>query len=86
MEPSTSRTNARQKRQQELRAQIAALQAQLVPDDNVVIKAPGSPKRKQPEPSTLVPATPSPSPSIVHYHHSSLNLASRKETASGGEG
>ncbi|KAF7759679.1 hypothetical protein Agabi119p4_11374 [Agaricus bisporus var. burnettii] len=63
MESSTSRTIVTQKRQQELRAQIAALEAQLavLPEgDHIAIKAPNSPKRKEPEPSTLVPATPSP--------------------------
>ncbi|KAF5353526.1 hypothetical protein D9756_007998 [Leucocoprinus leucothites] len=64
MESSTSRTDAALRKQEEIRAQIAALQAQLtdLPDDTTfVVKDPNnSPKRKKPEPTTLAPATPSP--------------------------
>ncbi|KAF9450739.1 hypothetical protein P691DRAFT_664712 [Macrolepiota fuliginosa MF-IS2] len=63
MESSTSRTNTAQTKQEELKAQIIALQAQLaaIPDDqNCLVKAANSPKRKKPEPAILAPATPSP--------------------------
>ncbi|KXN85238.1 DNA replication licensing factor mcm10 [Leucoagaricus sp. SymC.cos] len=63
MESSTSRTDVAQRKQEEIRAQISALQAQLLsfPEDkSTAVKAPSSPKRKQPEPTTLAPATPSP--------------------------
>ncbi|KAJ3574864.1 hypothetical protein NP233_g1488 [Leucocoprinus birnbaumii] len=65
MESSTSRTDAALKKQEEIKAQIAALQAQLtaLPDDRTVVLTDptnNSPKRKKPEPTTLAPATPSP--------------------------
>lgn len=80
MESSTSRGDAAQKKQQEIKTQIAALQAQLsaFPDDRtIVIKGTNSPKRKRPEPTTLAPATPSPSES--YYKHCPIPLSQNLE-------
>ena len=85
MESSTSRTDNALKKQEEIKAQIAALQAQLtaLPDDRtIIVKDPNnSPKRKKPEPTTLAPATPSPSKSSHMCRCISLSLTYRKETA-----
>lgn len=62
MESSSGRLEEERRKQEELKKQIAFLQAQLVelPDDAPAAKAPTSPKRKNPEPILLAPATPSP--------------------------
>jgi minichromosome maintenance protein 10 len=90
MESSTSRTDAAFRKQEEIKSQIAALQAQLSSfpddDDTVVLKDPNSPKRKKPEPTTLAPATPSPSESYHKHCHIPLSLTSRKETANRSQG
>lgn len=63
MESHTTRRAEEQRRQAEIRQQIALLQAQLAdPSDSIAIpQPPRSPKRKAPESTTLAPATPSPS-------------------------
>ncbi|KAF9484171.1 hypothetical protein BDN70DRAFT_910831 [Pholiota conissans] len=64
MNSSTSRTNAQKLTQEQIKRQIAELQARLVSepeqDAYVTTPAPKSPKRKAPEPVVLAPATPSP--------------------------
>ncbi|KAF8970690.1 hypothetical protein BDZ97DRAFT_1790519 [Flammula alnicola] len=62
MNSSTSRKNAKQLSQEEIKRQIAQLQARLEPEpeQDVTVSRPKSPKRKAPEPVTLAPATPSP--------------------------
>lgn len=59
MNSSTSRNNARKQSQEEIKRQIALLQACLYPEPEVA--QPKSPKRKAVEPAILAPATPSPS-------------------------
>jgi minichromosome maintenance protein 10 len=63
MNSSTSRSNAIKLTQDQLKQQIAELQARLLPEPepDATTLAPKSPKRKAPEPITLAPATPSPS-------------------------
>lgn len=69
MESSSSRLEEERRRQDDLRKQIASLQAQLkeIPKDPLVVPEPGSPvstpKRKPSDagPLLLVPPTPSPS-------------------------
>ncbi|GLB44212.1 putative primase zinc finger [Lyophyllum shimeji] len=65
MDSSTKRAEEERKRQGDIRRKIAELQAQLkdVPPDDLAtasVSPPASPKRKRPDYSTLVPATPSP--------------------------
>jgi len=87
MESSTSRTDNALKKQEEIKAQISALQAQLLalPDDGaIIVKDPNSPPKRK-KPTTLAPATPSPSKSFHKCHHISLSLTYRKETANRGE-
>ncbi|KAF8181067.1 hypothetical protein BJ912DRAFT_1044739 [Pholiota molesta] len=62
MNSSTSRSNALKLTQDQLKQQIAELQARLLPEPepDATAPAPKSPKRKAPEPITLAPATPSP--------------------------
>ncbi|KDR78277.1 hypothetical protein GALMADRAFT_245372 [Galerina marginata CBS 339.88] len=71
MNSSTSRTNAKRQSQEEIKRQIALLQACLDPEE---IAAPRSksPKRKAPEPVTLAPATPSPKKKRKLDSHQSL--------------
>jgi minichromosome maintenance protein 10 len=83
MESSTSRTDAALKRQDEIKAQIVTLQAQLaaLPGDNgVKAKCSGSLKRKKSEDTILAPATPSPSESSRKNSLALLSLTLRKET------
>jgi minichromosome maintenance protein 10 len=63
MNSSTSRNNAIKLTQDQLKQQIAELQARLLPEPapDTTAPAPKSPKRKALEPITLAPATPSPS-------------------------
>lgn len=83
MDSHTNRRAEEQRKQAEIRQQIALLQAQLTgPSDSAVIpQPPRSPKRKAPESTTLAPATPSPSKSAapqVHLHHSIPLLQKRR--------
>jgi len=82
MDSHTNRKAEEQRRQAEIRQQIAMLQTQLTdPSDSVAIpQPPRSPKRKAPESTTLAPATPSPSKSATgqpYLRH--LNLCFREE-------
>jgi len=63
MNSSTSRTNAQKLTQEQLKRQIAELQACLKPEleEHATNPPPGSPKRKALEATILAPATPSPS-------------------------
>lgn len=64
MDSSSSRLEEEQRKQVEIRKQIALLQAQLVdiPSQGSIALPPlSSPKRKHPEVTCLAPATPSPS-------------------------
>jgi hypothetical protein len=65
MDSSSSRQQEEQRKQAEIRKQIAVLQAQLADIPNIATPAPLSPKRKQGEETCLAPATPS--PSEPHY-------------------
>ncbi|KAJ3509617.1 hypothetical protein NLJ89_g5126 [Agrocybe chaxingu] len=60
MDSSSSRQTATKLKQEELKRQIALLQAQLEPESPVKATTPKSPKRKTCQPQTLAPATPSP--------------------------
>ena len=63
MNSSTSRTNAQKLTQEEIKRQIAELQACLQPEleEHATNPPPKSPKRKALEATVLAPATPSPS-------------------------
>jgi minichromosome maintenance protein 10 len=63
MNSSTSRYAEKKQTQEEIKRQIALLQACLEPEleEPLVLKSPKSPKRKTIEAVTLAPATPSPS-------------------------
>jgi len=80
MESSSSRLEEERRKQEELKKKIAFLQAQLVelPDDVPPAKAPTSPKRKNPEPILLAPATPSPSKFSAIYSMRELTAQQRK--------
>lgn len=81
MESSTSRIDNALKKQEEIKAQISALQAQLLalPDDGaIIVKDPNSPPKRK-KPTTLAPATPSPSKSFHKCHHISLSLRTEKK-------
>ncbi|KIM41854.1 hypothetical protein M413DRAFT_71601 [Hebeloma cylindrosporum] len=62
MNSSTSRTNAQKLTQEQIKRQIAELQACLKPEleEDATTSRPKSPKRKAPEITVLAPATPSP--------------------------
>ena len=68
MDSNTHRRAEEQRRQAEIRQQIALLQAQLTePSDFLTTpQPPRSPKRKAHEPTTLAPATPSPSKFVTN--------------------
>lgn len=65
MESITSKKEVEQRKQAEIRKQIALLQAQLVggidDEDKELPPVPSTPKRKQPPVNVLAPSTPSPS-------------------------
>jgi hypothetical protein len=85
MDSSSSRLEEAQRKQAEIRNQIALLQAQLVdvPDQgNSPLPMLSSPKRKQPAETYLAPATPSPS-ELTLWHITFLNdteLNQRRES------
>jgi hypothetical protein len=86
MDSSSSRLEEAQRKQAEIRKQIALLQAQLdVPDQGNSALSPmalASPKRKQSAETYLIPATPSPS-ELTLWHITLLNdpeLNQRRES------
>lgn len=81
MESSTHRSQSDKRRQQEIRRQIKALQAQLshIPDDDDEV--PRSHERKQAGPALLAPSTPSPSGCPRVSNEVRIDLFIRKEAS-----